>query len=92
MRIFLYRFENMTALEGPLSRFVGLPLRLQATNTSREKPYSALYDAVVESMKFPSEQVECVLSSRLVQHFYTVEERERMRSRWTKMSRSRASD
>jgi hypothetical protein len=86
LRIFLYRFENIASLEEPLSRFIGLDLRIEPTNTSREKPYSALYKAVVESVKFPSEHVEYVLNSRMVRHFYTASEINRMRKRWTNRS------
>lgn len=82
-KVFLYRMENLPRLEEPLSQFAGLPLRLERVNTATDKAYSALYRHVVATLLFPKSDVERVLDSRFVRHFYDGQEIERMRQRWT---------
>ncbi len=83
VKIFLYTFERLPVLNAPLTRFTGLPITLRPTNSSSEKPYAGLYRTVVGSMRFEHERVDRMLSSRLVRHFYSDQDIERMRKRWT---------
>jgi putative capsular polysaccharide synthesis protein len=82
-RVFLYRLDKFSSLEQPLTEFTGMNIRLERTNVAVNKAYSRLYAAVMASLRFPAERVNRVLSSRLVTHFYTEPEIERMRERWT---------
>lgn len=82
-KVFLYRMENLPHLEEPLSRFTGLPIRLQRVNTATDKAYSGLYKEVIETLRFSEADVDLVMNSQLVRHFYSEQEIERMRERWT---------
>lgn len=82
-KVFLYRMENLPRLEEPLSQFAGLPLRFDRINTATGKAYSEIYKEVVATLRFPQADVERVLDSRFARHFYTEQEIETMRQRWT---------
>jgi len=81
-RIFLYRFENLSSLNEPLSKFTGLPIAIPESNRSAQKDYGELYQSILQTTKFPRETGEKILASQFVRHFYTDAEIERMRVRW----------
>jgi hypothetical protein len=81
-RVFLYRVENLSCLKDPLSRFVDLPIKLASVNRSEDKSYRELYGRVVELLKIPPRDLERVLTSKLVRHFYSPSEIDRMYDRW----------
>jgi hypothetical protein len=80
--VFLYRFEDLQGLGKPLSRFVGLPMKLTRVNASKDKPYDKLYRAAVDALTVPAQDLEHVLTSKLVRHFYAPKEIDRMYDRW----------
>jgi hypothetical protein len=81
-RIFLYRLDKLDSLEPALSRFTGLNVRLARTNVTVAKPYASLYEDAVASVRFTDAQVDQILNSALVRHFFSAHEAEAMRKRW----------
>jgi hypothetical protein len=82
-KIFLYRHDVLPTLEQPLADFTNLPLRLDQKNCSSDKPYAELYKRLLSIVRFTEEQVNHVLHSRMVRHFYDESAIAQMRERWT---------
>ena len=81
-RVFLYRLDKLDGLQSELSQFTGLNINLYPANVTVAKPYAALYDEAVASVRFTESQVDQVLNSPLMEHFYSAQEADAMRKRW----------
>jgi hypothetical protein len=81
-RVFLYRLDKLGGLQSELSRFTGLNIRLEPTNVTVAKPYAPLYQEAVSAVRFTEAQVDQVLNSSLVGHFFSAQEADAMRKRW----------
>lgn len=81
--VFVYRHEDLPHVVRPLSDFVGLDLRLERVNDASVKPYASAYRSVLERVRFAEEDVEHVVNSTLVRHFYSEREIDTMRERWS---------
>jgi hypothetical protein len=81
-RVFLYRLDKLDGLQSELSRFTGLNIRIEPTNVTDAKPYAPLYHEAISGVRFTEAQVDQVLNSRLVGHFFSAREADAMRKRW----------
>jgi len=59
-----------------------VPLKLVRTNIGSNKRYANLYEGFLERLVVPEDLLDTIYESRLVRHFYTDEERTRMREQW----------
>jgi hypothetical protein len=85
--IFLYKLEDLPSIGNRLSELVGLDLKLQRVNASGDKPYGQLYRAAIDAIQFDRKDVDRVMSSKLVRHFYSKQEIDQMRERWSSKRR-----
>ena len=67
-----------------LSRALGRHLEIGKENVSAEKKYSKLYSSVKKIAKFPAPFVEKMYNNDFVRHFWSTEETENFKARWTK--------
>jgi hypothetical protein len=58
--------------------------RLKLSNLSKEKDYNRAYSAFTRFVKLPKAYVETAYASKYVKYFYTPEEIERFRARWSR--------
>jgi hypothetical protein len=89
--IFLYKLEDLPRIGNRLSELVGLDLRLQRVNAADDKAYGRLYRAAIDAIQFDQKDVDRVMSSKLVRHFYSEREIDQMRERWSSKRRRRRS-
>jgi hypothetical protein len=60
-----------------LKEFLAKPvLKIREANRGEEKRYDDLYQRVKQYLRFPPEQVDYILQSKLMTHFYSHEERQ----------------
>jgi hypothetical protein len=85
--IFLYKLEDLSSIGNRLSELVGLDLKLQRVNAADDKPYGQLYRAAIDAIQFDRKDVDRVMSSKLVRHFYSKQEIDQMRERWSSKRR-----
>ncbi len=69
-----------------LSAALGAKIDVERENDSARKPYSSIYQSVLESTKFPAAFVEAMYSTKFARHFWTDEELAEFRERWTEAS------
>jgi hypothetical protein len=87
LRLFLYRFDRLADLERPLARFLEIRnFTLSNENTSSVKWYGDIHDRVKQQFRVPSDWLEEILKTPLMQHFFSAEEREDMFQRWSAAS------
>ncbi len=66
-----------------IAAFLGIPpFRLLRMNEGSGKAYSQAYRDFLDQVTLPEEYVEGMLESRYAQHFFSDEERRRLRARW----------
>ena len=85
VRLLLLRQESLAVAPEALGQFLGLPhdLPLDRENEGAQKEYSDLYASVVRDVRFPEPMLERTYGSRFAKHFYSDEELDRFRHRWT---------
>lgn len=82
-RVLVVRTEDLPRLGPPLAAFLGVErVDLTPANVGDAKPSGALYRACRERCRFPADLLERLYASRYATHFYTPEERARLRARW----------
>lgn len=65
--------------------FLGLAnFQLVKRNAARTTPYSTTYTRFIQNAPLPSSYVETMCQSKYMQHFYTDEEMQQVRDRWTR--------
>ena len=70
--------------ERALGDFFEFPFfHLVKDNVADEKDYNDLYRQFIDEIRFPLDYIEKMYKSRYVQHFYSQQEIERFRMRWT---------
>jgi hypothetical protein len=89
-RMLVIRLENLDAcFEEAVHQFLGIPkTKLRTLNRAEDKWYGQIYREFISQVTLPADYVGKVYSSNFAQHFYTCEELNRCRDRW---SRRRAS-
>jgi hypothetical protein len=85
VRMLVLRQESLDVAPAALGRFLGLAhdVPLDAENVGADKEYAALYASVLEQAVLPAATLERTYDSRFVRHFYSAEEREALRRRWS---------
>ena len=83
--ILLLRLENINECsQGAFKEFLGIErFTLINDNRGSEKKYGDLYKNFKDSIKLPSDLIEKMYSSRYAQHFYSEEEIDKFRARWS---------
>ena len=59
-------------------------LKLLNSNVADEKDYATLYRKFLESISLPEDYVDPIYASKYMEHFYTQDEIDRLRSKWCK--------
>lgn len=82
--VLILKLETDQALrEQALRDYLGWPdLRLPEANVGGHKDYASAYKSFVSGIRLPTEYVDRMLNARYTRHFYTDEERARLRERW----------
>lgn len=66
-----------------LAAFLSIPPpKMLRANEAEAKPYSALYQEVVQRMTLPEDYVSRMLTSRYARHFFPLQERRQLAERW----------
>jgi hypothetical protein len=83
--IFIMRTELDDAVKAQaLAEFVGVAkLNIERRNVGESKTYGEIYRAFKAQLLVPDDQLDVVYESRFASHFYSPEERRRMRSAWS---------
>jgi hypothetical protein len=82
---FVYKLDKLPQLEQPLGEFLDLPINLERHNVAADKGSSmeAFHAETYRSIRFRHEIVTETLASRFVRQFYTADEIEALRDRWS---------
>ena len=83
--LLVIRLEDLNRV-GPaaLGRFLGAdPIVLPVTNRSSDLPYAAVHEQFLKRLTLPEAYLERMYGSRYTRHFYSEQEIERFRSRWS---------
>jgi Putative capsular polysaccharide synthesis protein len=85
-RVLLLRLEDLdTVASSAFAEFFGIDVpRVLARNEAATKEYADAYRLFQEQLQLPSEFLDRMYGSRYSRHFYTSEELERFRSRWSR--------
>jgi hypothetical protein len=85
VKLLLMRCEGLAVAPHALADLLDAdhPIDVPRKNVSAEKTYGDLYDDFVAALWPPSDVLDGVYSSRLVQHFYSPEEIARFREFWS---------
>ncbi len=83
--LLLIRLENLdSCAEQALHEFLGLAgLKLKRSNEAAEKWYKEIYRHFMSNVDLPNEYLDEMYNSQFSQHFYSPEEIESFRSKWT---------
>jgi lipopolysaccharide biosynthesis protein len=83
-RVLLLRMEDLDKVaKTAVKQFIGLDhFQLIRENESSNKDYFEIYEAF-KRFPFPADYIDRAYSSKYVRHFYTAEEIERFRRKWT---------
>lgn len=83
--ILLLRLESINECsQEAFKEFLGIErFTLISDNSGSEKEYHDLYKNFKDSIKLPSDLIEKMYSSKYVQHFYSEEEIDKFRVRWS---------
>jgi Putative capsular polysaccharide synthesis protein len=83
-RVLVYRFENLPRLKEILETFLGCQVQeVVNANLSERKPYSGVYAAVKAQMRFPPAFAQAHCHSKMMRHFYSLEERQSFQTQWS---------
>ena len=94
VRLLLLRQESLDVAPAALGQFLGLPhaLALERENEGASKEYSDLYSSIRRDVRLPSTTLDLAYASRFARHFYSPEELDGFRSRWTATDDERPAD
>ena len=83
--ILVLKLEKLSECHQPAFQdFLGIPnLQLIKANVGTQKPYRRLYKKVLDRISIPQHYLESVYSTRFAQHFYTREEVQFFKRRWS---------
>ena len=83
-RVLLYRFEELPRLAPVLTKFLGREVPpLVNRNLGVTKDYGEVYRQVKDAISLPQEFTERIINCTLMKQFYSAEERESLKRRWT---------
>lgn len=72
--IFIYRIENLASLSTELSRFLGMDIQIDCSNSGNKKWYSDVYRKFLDTYEFDEEYLDTLLETKFATHFYSKEE------------------
>jgi hypothetical protein len=83
-RLLVYRVEALARLPKVVKEFLGCEItELINRNAGTSKAYADQYQKAKDQLRLPQEFVRGQLSSKLMRHFYSDEERWRFESQWS---------
>lgn len=81
--VFLYRLDFLSSLEKEISQFAGVKnFKLSCDNIAENKVYVLAYQSFLEEVKFESSFLSKVFNSKIMTHFFTLEERKNYQRKW----------
>jgi hypothetical protein len=85
-RVLVYRFDFLSALPAILQNFLcwNIPT-LVNSNVGAEKAYAEQYRNARENLRLPKEFVHSLYGDKMMRHFYSHAELDRMRQRWSEV-------
>jgi hypothetical protein len=85
VRLLVLRCEDLGSASVGLAELLGVdePIAVPRVNVAAEKEYREVYERFVASIRPSTTQLERAYTSRLAQHFYSPDELDRFRARWT---------
>lgn len=85
-RLLLLRMEDLATCGPPaFKRFLNLDdFELAQSNVSERKTYSGLYQRFLKEVRIPGSYIDRMYESKMAMHFYSRDELESFRSRWTR--------
>lgn len=92
VRLLVLRQESLAVAPRALSQFLGLTgdLEIVRENVGAGKEYSDLYASVLRDVRFSDAALDLAYDSRYARHFYSAEETEAFRRRWSQSDRGTA--
>lgn len=82
--LFLYRYENIANIEGPLSDFLEMPdFALPRSNVSEEKGYAEIYRQLNKMFVLPKSVLAELYDTPYMRFFFSDEERARLIDYWS---------
>lgn len=85
MEIFIYQLEKLNDVSKELGEFLGIEnMELINDNVGAEKWYAPAYKQALDELKISRDYFEYSYNSELVRHFYSEEDINRFRNRWSK--------
>ena len=91
--LLILRLEDMDRCFNPvIPSFLGMdgPIEMQPDNIGSEKPYAAIYRAVLERLSVPKAVSARICRTPWVRHFYSLSERDAFIERWASPERRNA--
>ncbi|HTL57807.1 MAG TPA: putative capsular polysaccharide synthesis family protein [Candidatus Limnocylindrales bacterium] len=90
-RFLVFRYEAIRALPAMLNEFLGcfVPAIINR-NRSDSKDYAAMYAQVKQQLRLPLDFLRAQYSTRMVQHFYSDDERRELMRRWGEEAETRS--
>jgi len=83
-RALVYRFEALPNLPAMLLEFLNLQApELTNRNVGASKQYGDRYRSVKEQLRLPRDFVTSLYDCQMMRHFYSIEEREHWRAKWS---------
>ena len=83
-RVLIYRFEILDRLPGLLQTFLNWNVpTLMNSNIGAKKTYAEQYRHVRENLRLPEEFVTSLYGDKMMTHFYSEAERQRLFEKWT---------
>ncbi len=85
VEIFVYQLEKLDLVYKELLRFIGIPedTPMQKINLGTGKNYDKIYQKVKETITFSQEYFDWSLNTRYIQHFYSDEDIEKFKQKWS---------
>ncbi len=82
-RVLVYRFEDVDNLPVLLEEFLGCEVpALVNCNLGESKQYAEQYRFVKEHLRLPGDFLASLYACKMMRHFYSTEERQRLLDRW----------
>lgn len=82
--LFLYRYDNLYAIEHALGEFVAIPdFKLSRLNAGKDKRYSKAYNEVMRNLVIPRKLLNSLYETRYMRFFFTDSEREMLTDYWS---------
>jgi hypothetical protein len=82
--ILIIKLEKLNELWNVVEDYAGVQLELKTVNNSEDKWYNSVYKKFVETYEPNQDHLDKLYSSKLMQHFYTKKEIEKLRNKATR--------